>query len=375
MSKKQLINIILAILFSVSGIVFLIKKSNTTYIKTEEGLGNYQKKINADNTIEYKEYKNGNYDKLTFAKVINSIKINTTFYLGLLLAIIAMFGRDIGYTIRLRILSDHQLSWKKCIQTILLWEFSSAISPGTVGGSAIAMFIINKEGIPLSKSTSIVFIATLFDNLFYVIIVPVILLLIPNDSLFPYSLINMGFTKNTFLLGYFIIVCITILFAYSLFISSEWIKFILNKTVSFKLLKKWSNQIEIFSEKLIISNNELKKKPLQFWLKILVSTFFSWISRFLVINSIILAFGEVNINNQLLILGKQSVMWIILLITPIPGGSGIAEFMFSTFFKDNSGIEIITSIQAIIWRVISYYPYIIIGLILLPKFILKQQKV
>ena len=35
-----------------------------------------------------------------------------------------------------------------------------------------------------------------------------------------------------------------------------------------------------------------------------------------------------------LIFGRQLSMWIILLISPTPGGSGIAEFIFSQFLTD-----------------------------------------
>lgn len=374
MSKKQIINIILALLFSVSGIILLISNTENNYIKVENGTGHYVQKLNPQNKIDYIKYKNGDYDKLTIIKAIKHIKTNSTFYIGILLAIIAMFGRDIGYILRLRILSDKKLSWRKCINTILLWEFSSAISPGTVGGSAVAMFIIHKEGIPLAKSTSMVFITTLFDNLFYVIIVPLTLLILPNSDLFPSSLIAIGFSKTTFILGYIIIVIITLIFAYSLFISSSWISYILNKLAAIKITKKWRTKIVLFGEKLTNSNQELKNKPNLFWFKILGSTFFSWVSRFLVINAIMLAFGEINIQSQLLILGKQSVMWIILLITPVPGGSGIAEFMFSTFFNNGKNMEMITTIQSILWRLISYYPYIIIGIIILPKFLLEEKR-
>ena len=148
----------------------------------------------------------------------------------------------------------------------------------------------------------------------------------------------------------------------------------MQKISKMNIAKKWSSEIETFGENLVISNKEIKGKSNYYWITIAITTFFSWISRFLVINAIIFAFGQLNFQHQLIILGKQSVMWIILLVTPIPGGSGVAEFMFSTFFNNGSTLEMTTTIQSILWRLISYYPYIVIGLILLPKFLLKEKK-
>lgn len=374
MSKKQIINIIIALLFSLGSVFFLVQKTkkNTPYVEVEHGTGEYKRSSNHPNTFVKQKY--SNYKKLTVTDFFSYINTNQLFYLGMSLAILAMIGRDLGYIIRLRVLTDKKLTWKQCFETILLWEFSSAISPGTVGGSAVAMFIINKQGINLGKSTTIVFISTFFDNLFYVVIIPIVFLLLPNKLLFPDEITKIGFNKSLFIIGYSIIFMITVMFGYSLFISSTWLTKTVNKIARFRLLEKWEKRIFIFSHQLKNSTKVIKEKSFSFWMKIFTSTFLSWTSRFLVINFILLAFGVSNFKDQLLILGKQSIMWIILLITPIPGGSGIAEFMFSSFFNINNEHEITTTLQSILWRLISYYPYLIIGVIILPRFILKTKR-
>jgi uncharacterized protein (TIRG00374 family) len=68
-------------------------------------------------------------------------------------------------------------------------------------------------------------------------------------------------------------------------------------------------------------------------------------------------------------------MWVILLISPTPGGSGIAEFILPKFlgeFMHPFDHEV-----AFTWRLLSYYSYLIIGSIILPiwlKRVLKKQK-
>jgi uncharacterized protein (TIRG00374 family) len=85
-----------------------------------------------------------------------------------------------------------------------------------------------------------------------------------------------------------------------------------------------------------------------------------------VVNFIILAFTPVG--EHLLIYARQLVMWSILLLTPTPGGSGFAEFAFSGFFQDFIPIGLAASL-ALIWRLISYYPYLFIGSIVLPRWL------
>jgi uncharacterized protein (TIRG00374 family) len=69
-------------------------------------------------------------------------------------------------------------------------------------------------------------------------------------------------------------------------------------------------------------------------------------------------------------------MWIVLCICPTPGGSGVAEFSFPLFLNGflPHGIE---SMLALLWRLFTYYPYIIIGVIVLPYWsrrVIRQKK-
>jgi len=63
-------------------------------------------------------------------------------------------------------------------------------------------------------------------------------------------------------------------------------------------------------------------------------------------------------------------MWIMMLVSPTPGGSGFSEFVFSEYLSDFmpqvAGIAIII---AFVWRLITYYPYFIIGAFVVPRWI------
>ena len=69
-------------------------------------------------------------------------------------------------------------------------------------------------------------------------------------------------------------------------------------------------------------------------------------------------------------LGKQVVLWVTQLISPTPGGSGFTEFFLKKLFP---GGLIITAIT-LLWRVFTYYTYLAIGSVCLPKWLRKIRK-
>ena len=83
----------------------------------------------------------------------------------LCLAVFFMFGRDIGYIIRIRVLSGGQLSWLQSFRVIMLWEFTSAITPSAVGGTSVAIIYVHKEGISLGRSSAIVMLTSFLDEI------------------------------------------------------------------------------------------------------------------------------------------------------------------------------------------------------------------
>ena len=104
---------------------------------------------------------------------------HSTFWI--IVAVLMMAIRDLAYMYRIRVLTDYQINWRNSFDTIMLWEFASAITPSVVGGSAVAVYIVNKEGVKMGKSTAVVMTSAMLDELFYILMVPVIIFT-PNAS-------------------------------------------------------------------------------------------------------------------------------------------------------------------------------------------------
>lgn len=302
---------------------------------------------------------------------LSKIEFSVEMFGWLLVAVLMMVIRDLAYMCRIKVLTENVLSWRKSFDVIMLWEFASSITPSVVGGSGVAMFILKKEGISLGKSTAIVMVTALLDELFYVIMVPLVILLIGTQHLFPIELSKTVFgitlsTKEIFMVGYVFILFLVTLIFYGVFVNPQRLKNSLVKLFSIKILRKWQIKIEKLGDDLIQTSAELKNKSFLFWVKAFGATIFSWTARFWVVNFLILAFTDVS--SHFLIYGRQLVMWVILLISPTPGGTGVAEFAFDSFLKDFIPIGL-AGLLVVLWRLISYYPYLFIGAFVLPKWI------
>lgn len=305
----------------------------------------------------------------TELSIISEIRWNNTSYIWLFMALFMVVFRDVGYILRLRILSCKELSWRRSFQVIMLWEFASALTPSVVGGSAVAMFIINKEKIPLGRASAIVMITAMLDEIFYLITVPLILLIVKFPVFSQNELVILGKTYNSFsvfIIGYLFMLFLTIFIAYAVFINPKSIKRFLVKLFHVRFLRKWKDGALKTGNDLISTSAEMKGKSFSFWLRAFATTFLSWTARFSLINFLILAFMPVD--NHLHIYATQLVMWVIMLISPTPGGSGIAELIFNDFLS----IFLVTGLApvlAVFWRILSYYIYLIAGSIILPGWV------
>lgn len=288
-------------------------------------------------------------------------------FFWIFMAMLMMFTRDLSYMFRIRHLTDKHLSWKRSFQVIMLWEFASAVTPSVVGGSAIAFLIVNKEGIKLGRATAIVMVTAMLDELFYILTVPVVLLIVGNASLFAGQDFHLfGLTLDSlgiFLAGYFFLVFLTLFISTAIFITPKGFRKFLYLIFGLRLLKRWRRKALKMGSDIVVTSKEMKHKPIGYWLKAFGATFASWTARYMVVNCLILAFMPVD--NHFLLYARQLVMWVVMLISPTPGSSGIAEMLFTDYL----GVFIIAGFAptlALIWRLISYYAYLIIGSIVLP---------
>jgi len=209
---------------------------------------------------------------------------------------------------------------------------------------------------------------------------PVILAIVGSDILFNTALqgTGMALLNNLMIvaaIGYSVILAWVIIVGYGLFINPVGLKKVIMAVFRLPLLRRWKEGAERAGDDIVSSSVELRNKRSGFWVKAVTATFLSWTSRYWVVNAILMAFFA--INEHFLIFARQLVTWIMMIISPTPGGSGFAELILGRYISDAlpSGTTDPASIalaMAIIWRIISYYPYLIIGASIIPGWIQKK---
>lgn len=328
--------------------------------------------------FEFVEDCHGDYTLRTYRDTLRDIEWTWASTFWIFMALIAMAMRDLAYMYRIRVLTDNVLSWLQSFRVIMLWEFASALTPSIVGGSGIAMFIVHREGIKLGKSTAIVLVSALLDELFYILTVIAVLVAIGSDNLFPVSMQKTLFgttfgTQGIFWIGYGFIVVLTTSILVAVFTLPRGFKYLLLQIFRLPILRRWRYSVINIGDDIITTSEELKGKPLSYWFKAFGATYVSWTARYIVVNFMILAFAtdtmlQNGFSDQILIFARQLVMWVIMLISPTPGSSGVAEFAFSGFLKEFIPLGLVGAL-ALLWRLISYYPYLFIGAIILPRWL------
>lgn len=293
-------------------------------------------------------------------------------FIPILLAILVFISRFAGYIFRIRSITNYELSWKNSLYVIILWEFASAVTPSVVGGTAVAVFILWKEGIKPGKALGYVLLTAIFDNLFFVLLAPLALFL-GMENIFPASSGTSDLLEESlgvlFFLSYGLIALYTFIMAFALLINPRLFKWILIKITSWQLLRKWRYAAYKRGNEMILASEQLKGMGSKFWIYLSLSTIFIWSSRYLLLNFLMAAFTKITFNEHILIFGKQIILWVVMLISPTPGSSGTAEAIFPAFFKVYLGDY--TIIVNVLWRLFTYYPYLLLGAFFLPRWIKK----
>lgn len=289
----------------------------------------------------------------------------------LLLAFFVLLVRDAGYVYRIRTITDQNLNWTSSIYVIILWEFASAVTPSVVGGTAVAVFILWKEGLNPGKSLAYVMLTAVLDNMFFVIAAPVALFLAGNQ-IFPHVDTEAVLGKSIYAIfytSYALISIYTLIMAFALFVNPRLFKWLLIKLTFNKLLKRWRYAAYERGNEVMWASNQMKGKKVSYWLKISAATVVIWAARYLMVNAIIESFVDISFTDHILVFGKHVILWITMLLSPTPGSSGTAEYFFPMFFSQFLGQY--SLVTGIIWRVLTYYPYLILGAIFLPRWIRK----
>ena len=301
-------------------------------------------------------------------QVWRSIEFTPRVIACIALAWLFMIGRDFGLSWRFRTITDRDLSWKKAIKVNLLCEFTSCVTPSAVGGSALGMVYMHREGIELGRATTLMLTTLFLDELFFVVSLPVVMLFVPYRELFGFD--HSAFTvglQTVFWIVYAGITLWTMLLFLGIIVRPRAIHSALVKLFGLRLLRRWQPQVDTLGANMEAAGHSLRQRPIRWWLETFGGTALSWCSRYLVVNALFLAFAPAA--SQLVVFARQFVVWVVLMISPTPGSAGISEWLFTTYYGDLIHSAGMALVIALFWRIISYYVYLLIGACIVPSWI------
>ena len=312
------------------------------------------------------------FDPKEFAKI--DWTSHTLFWIGI--TVLLLIIRHIAYANRLRILSEGEFGWKKCIELIFIWEFSSAVSPTSVGGSAVAFFVLAQEKLSTAKTATIVLYTIVLDSIFFIGTLPVMFLFFGTTMIRPnvYSLSDIGAWGFYFLFAYVLMAAYASIFYFGLFISPIQIKRFLVGLTGIGFLKRYRRKAISLGNDMIIASKELKGQSVRFHLSAFLSTAVAWSCRFLLLNCLIIAFIRsipVDFWTQFELYARLETMFVIIAFSPTPGGAGFVEVLFGGFLSDYVINPTYATVISTLWRLLSYYSYLLAGVIIIPNWVRK----
>ncbi len=293
--------------------------------------------------------------------------------LALVLAVLMLVGREAGYVCRFRWLSEGVLSWGQAFKVCMMCEFASAVTPSSVGGSSLSMFFMRRYGVTLGRGTTLMLTTVMLDGVFYVISCPLVLLMVPWGEII--APLHIGAGVNTSALVW-VLYGATALWTLVLFMGivmwPKWIGKVLGGFFGLPVLRRWRAWAVELAENMVQASTDLRGHRLGWWMKSLGATVVSWLSRYGMMNALVI--GVLPAADHVLVFARQAVVWLVLVFCPTPGGSGVSEWLFNDLYGDIVTTASAALVLALLWRLLSYYVYLAVGMVVAPLWIKGDKK-
>jgi len=308
---------------------------------------------------------------------LQAIKWTGRIGVAIVLGIAMLLLRDFGYVMRMRLMTDNEIPFWQTVRIILLWEFGSAITPGMIGGKAVAVFLLIKNKISGARASAIVLLSILLDEFIFVLLFPIFYFIIgpsmlhgdPNCQDWLSLRARMPFIDNVRYLEEAIVMMLIFIMSFviitfvGIFLKPLWIQSRIIALSRWRIFHRWKENIRNFAEELRSTSQEMKSKNSKFWIPLIGYTLLSWIGRYLIGVAIVWGFANDSFD-FIPVYTKQYALWLMFYLPSTPGSSGIAEALYMAFYCEyiQTGMS---GAAALVWRFLSYYIYLIIGFALL----------
>jgi len=294
-------------------------------------------------------------------------------YLWLVAAFVLLVLRHFLYAFRLYSLTRGFFSYWKCMQLMVIWEFSSALTPTSKGGPFVMLFVLTSEKLAAGRTAAAVFYTMVLDTGFFVLLLPVMLWIYGPPMLYPgmQTYADVGLASGTFFFTFATFATYWLFLIFFVFIRPQYASKAMHWLADRPLLHRWSAKLNKLGEEFELAATEIKQQDWRYHLRVIASTLGAWTCKFAMINCIIIAIvpdTPVDGNTQAFIYARLLAMFVIMAFSPTPGGAGLAEMALVGFISDYVP-EGIGMVVALLWRGMAYYGYLLLGAIVVPAWI------
>lgn len=305
-----------------------------------------------------------------------SITFSSRLLIGLIAAALTVVVRDFAFMYKIRLSTGEVLSWKKTLQLIIMWEFGAAITP-KLGEVAFTLYILKKSGLSYGRSMAAIMLNAFLDNLAFIVLFSTLYLIIGSKILVVSAacpdLLNhavmqkLRYAANFAWIGYVAMLSLSLFLFAAIFIIPKGTHKFFSALARLGFLSRVKNKLQHFADEIQVTSHEYRQKGFGFWLRMCIATLVNWSARYALANALLFAFSDVDLN-MLEVHARQYVLWVFIIIPTTPGASGVAEIMFMAlnceFIPTGLGAAVTT-----VWRMYSYYLYLIAGMLILRKWV------
>lgn len=260
---------------------------------------------------------------------------------------------------RLHHLSKGQLSLKDGLRSQMAWDFFAYVTPSTIGGGPfVAFFIAKDRNLPLGETTSVILFSMLMDQISLGLTIPLLMASSFYLDVFPQTLGTVGYWLLTaFFVGYMVWILV---FAYSTLYRPHLLAKMVGKLFGLKWLRRFRKRAITVMGDMQQGAQMLRSQRPGFYVKGAILTLVPWISRYAL--SLFIIWSVYPGVDKLLVFLRSIAMNLGSLAMPTPGGAGGVEGLYLLFLGPPLIPEALVAPTLLVWRLLSYYLFIILGL-------------
>lgn len=311
---------------------------------------------------------------IEFSVLINDLKnINPGWFFVACGCILAYFFFEAVITYILVRQSNQNFTFYDAFRVPLVEQLFNGITPFSSGGQPAQLVVLMQSGVDAGKASSallmkfIVYQAMIVLNFIISLIIGFEFLIEKVNALA--ILVAFGFIIHL------VVIILLLMIMYWHAFTKQLINYVMKPIKWFVKAERFDSWKATVDDKVDTFYLESVKIGHQWRLmgKIFVLTFFQLLFYYLIPYFIMRSLGYDNVN-VLIVTSLNVLIFLVISMFPIPGGSGGAEYSFEMLFRSYIHSSSKLAVAMILWRILTYYVGLILGVVALVSRPSKEKK-